>query len=887
MSRSVPTDAKKFNEVNMQNNKTTERKAFRLLTVIALLVCAGLSAILLTGCDNIKKLISGGSTTEQTPPRGIYTVTFDGNGGVLDDVYKLQTTPDGTLEAFPTAPTYDGKEFYCWTLRRDNLETRLSLLYAYSSDTTVYAYWTNKNGDGDTDDPNTPPLERMQCLITFDANGGTVNGVNSVTRRTDETGKLEDIPTEPVKQGQIFNGWYLTPDADSADKVLPGRIFNVDTTVYATWRDKIEYTVTFDANGGTVNGKDLVVLKTDEDGFIPDFPVHEREGYAFRGWYENFEEPYGKQYYSSFTEDTTVYAKWQQEVFVITFDANGGDLTGEDVMETGTDGRLEAFPTDPTNSDDSLYFIGWGLRSDAEGGIPLTYVFHSDTTLYAVWTDDPPDGPSSGVPSEPAETFTLSFYRNYSLDDQTVDNYTFPKGKVLVRFPELVRDGYEHAGWMISSDDANIVTIGLEGYTVTRDASFYAKWEEKQTIEPSEPVRNSLSGLDLEGRVYEGNGDYIQRRERELTEAKNQLNLSRDPLGENRIAYFQEHYIVQGGYEFNAGQSLQDEDGQDCDRYPRAPEIGKYGFLFDYPTTKAAFTYGFGNMDYNFRTQLSAVSFSITPADDRINLDDYEITLETTASKGWDSGVAMEYFIRYDSDGKAYIDGVLTFTYTAMATKNLAAFVKVTAKNPALPCKLSFQIEEFGEWFTVSEDLAVRERFIKYEDGYVNFFYELHMPYVFMGASTSPSSSIDVSPVCQDLFRIRYSVNPDFTDGHIVVDLELPDEISTVTAEYMSSVLPSVSFMASGGVPVPVKVDLKSGAITLDYFFPTAFEFNVVFNQSTGGYYVSWHCGGGMDVAKIIFVSPQNGPMTYDVSGKEYIDLLQREAFGDIVFVLA
>ncbi len=42
-----------------------------------------------------------------------------------------------------------------------------------------------------------------------------------------------------------------------------------------------------------------------------------------------------------------------------------------------------------------------------------------------------------------------------------------------------------------------------------------------------------------------------------------------------------------------------------------------------------------------------------------------------------------------------------------------------------------------------------------------------------------------------------------------------------------------------------------------------------------------------MDVAKIIFVNPNNGPMTYDVSGKEYIDLLQRESFGEIVFVLA
>ena len=197
-------------------------------------------------------------------------MTFDGNGGVLDDVYKLQTMPDGTLEFFPNEPVHSDPSltFYCWTLRRDDPDTRLSLLYAYSGDTTVYALWRNED-----EEPTDPPSERIQCLITFDANGGTVNGVDSVTRRTDENGKLEDIPTEPVKQGQIFNGWYLTPDADPADKVLPGRIFHVDTTVYATWRDKVEYYVTFDANGGTVNGRDKIMLRTDENGFIPDFPV--------------------------------------------------------------------------------------------------------------------------------------------------------------------------------------------------------------------------------------------------------------------------------------------------------------------------------------------------------------------------------------------------------------------------------------------------------------------------------------------------------------------------------------------------------------------------------------------------------------------------------------
>lgn len=853
----------------MQNNKTIERKTFRLITVIALLICAGLSAIVLSGCDNIKALIPDGSTTEQPAPRGIYTVTFDGNGGVLDDVYKLQTTPDGRLEAFPPAPVHSDplRSFYCWTLQKDNADTRLSLLYTYSADTTVYALWTSNSGS----DPS--PSERMQCLVTFDANGGTVSGVNSVTRRTDENGKLEDLPTEPIKQGQIFDGWYLTIERNDGDKVLPGRIFDVDTTVYATWRDKIEYTVTFDANGGQLT--DDGTIKTDEYGKLTVRPTDpERAGYAFDGWYSNFEEPYGKRYAlnTAFTEDTTLYAKWRQEVFVINFDANGGTLTGDGVMETGTDGRLEFFPPDPVHSDPKLYFAGWGLTSDATGVISLAHVFRSDTTLYAVWTDE------SSSDGESTETFTLSFYRNYDgiSDESAVDKYTFPKGKVLVRFPELVRDGYNHIGWMISPNDGNTVTIGLDGYTVTRDAQFYAKWTIK-TSDTTAPVNNVVSGLNLAGRVYNGNSNYIVERERQLAEMKNDLRLNDFALtGQQALEKLKRICLIQTS-ECDL-HTLNDADGQQVGEV-RGPDNVKYGFLFDLPETKAAFACSFSNPECNVASQSVTVAFGIVPNSEYINLADYEITLEETSV--FASGVAMNYRTLYNGNGQAYINGVLVFSYSAMISPDVAAFVKLTALTPSTPFTLNFELEDNTAGAPSYSDAYIRETFIVYEEDKIRYFYVLNAPFVFIGAHTN-LSGVHITEPFLGVFAIERFIYSTSTNGHFVVSLTVDGRFSTLPAEQMSGIVPSVSFITSGGAPVPVKVDPMSGEITLDYMYPFALDFTICFCDDTGGYYISWNCGDGMGVAKIILRST-----AYDVSGKGYIDLSQKEVAGGVVFVLA
>ena len=75
-----------------------------------------------------------------------------------------------------------------------------------------------------------------------------------------------------------------------------------------------DYTVTFDANGGVINGakEATQAVKTNADGAIEKLPVPTREGYDFEGW---FTDKTGGDKISTatvFSKDATVYAHWKE-----------------------------------------------------------------------------------------------------------------------------------------------------------------------------------------------------------------------------------------------------------------------------------------------------------------------------------------------------------------------------------------------------------------------------------------------------------------------------------------------------------------------------------------------------------------------------------------------
>ena len=172
---------------------------------------------------------------------------------------------------------------------------------------------------------------------------------------------LENV-TLPMSLQSIYYGTFQNCTALRAIRIPPGVTYIdnpfwgcTNLTVYApeTLRDTFsvpeengctisyyavsQYTVTFDANGGTIDGMataDWSVYEgrrldtADEYYVYYDLPTPTRNGYTFLGWFTAATGGTEVTADTVVTGDMTLYAHWEK-VPVVTFTANGGTVDGE------------------------------------------------------------------------------------------------------------------------------------------------------------------------------------------------------------------------------------------------------------------------------------------------------------------------------------------------------------------------------------------------------------------------------------------------------------------------------------------------------------------------------------------------------------------------------
>ncbi|TVP86620.1 MAG: hypothetical protein EA375_00280 [Acholeplasmataceae bacterium] len=128
-----------------------------------------------------------------------FTVTFDGDGGILVDGEDVQTVEKGQSAI---APTYEktGHTFMGWDVSFDNVTANLVVKAQYQIN---------------------------QYTITFETLDGT--SIDSVTI---DYGRGLSLYV-PEKEGYIFGGWYLEDTFDTPITTVPA--FNV--TLYAKWNE--------------------------------------------------------------------------------------------------------------------------------------------------------------------------------------------------------------------------------------------------------------------------------------------------------------------------------------------------------------------------------------------------------------------------------------------------------------------------------------------------------------------------------------------------------------------------------------------------------------------------------------------------------------------------
>ena len=301
-----------------------------------------------------------------------YIINYNANGGTEAPDYQY-ITHDQFYFWTTSVPTRAGHHFLGWA---ENSTATTPTYYAGeravgSYNMTVYAVWTTQ-----------------AYSITYNANGGT--GA-PISQKKGHNLEFRVSSIKPMRTGCTFLGWSTSSSAVVATYASGANLassLNSNLTLYAVW----EYTITYDANGGTGAPSSQVKAHNAEITLSSVQPM--RAGHIFMGWstssaanivnYSSGDTVYSWQNYH-----IALYAVWTTHTYTIIYNANGG--YGAPSSQTkGHDVDLylsNIYPTAPYG----YSFYGWSTSATATNpdyGNGGYYNTNGNVTLYAVYMPD-------------------------------------------------------------------------------------------------------------------------------------------------------------------------------------------------------------------------------------------------------------------------------------------------------------------------------------------------------------------------------------------------------------------------------------------------------------------------------------------------------------------
>lgn len=224
-------------------------------------------------------------------------------------------------------------------------------------------------------------------VVIFDPQGGSISDITEYWKYVTFGRPYGTLPT-PTRTGYTFSGWYTS--ASGGTRVTQNTTVSTpnDHTLYAHWTSvSVQYTLYFNANGGTVSEPSRQVTEGSAYGTLP---VPTWTNYSFVGW---FTDMYGGTQVSASTtmgnDDTTVYAHWTRNMITVPFDGNGGtpDVPSAEYPAGSVYGIL------PSATRSGYIFTGWYNYATGGTQVPPSATVTSQI-LYAHWQEqgDPVDG---------------------------------------------------------------------------------------------------------------------------------------------------------------------------------------------------------------------------------------------------------------------------------------------------------------------------------------------------------------------------------------------------------------------------------------------------------------------------------------------------------------
>ena len=251
--------------------------------------------------------------------------------------------------------------------------------------------------------------------------------------------------------------------------------------VMPTEEKPTEYTITFDANGGTVDP----ATATTENGKLTSLPEATRENHTFDGWFTMAEGGDKVDTSKVYEADTTLYAHWTEvkpepevKEATITFKVVNGtwedDTTADKTVKVKlTDGKGTLADSDiPTGmkANEGYENGAWDTNPNKEviGDAAYTYTFTKKEEV---------------KPEPEVKEATITF----DAQGGTAVSSAKTVNKRLADLPSTTKSGYTFEGWFTSAQGGTKVTTSK---VYEADTTLYAHWREDVkhpiTIKPVE-----------------------------------------------------------------------------------------------------------------------------------------------------------------------------------------------------------------------------------------------------------------------------------------------------------------------------------------------------------------------------------------------------------------
>ena len=213
-----------------------------------------------------------------------------------------------------------------------------------------------------------------------------------------------------------------------------------------------KYTVTFDANGGTMPNNATTMEVTMGENYT--LPTPTKTGFDFDGW-KNQEQSVAVSGTWSIESNVTLKASWNAKTTAVTLNVNGGTGATQTTL-TATYGEVLTLPT---LTKVGYTFAGWTLNGSAYNTANAWALEDATATLVATWT---------------AKTTAVTLDVDGGTG-ATQTTLTATYGEVL-SLPTLTKVGYTFAGWKLNDGayDAS-ATWALEDATATLKAQWTVK----------------------------------------------------------------------------------------------------------------------------------------------------------------------------------------------------------------------------------------------------------------------------------------------------------------------------------------------------------------------------------------------------------------------------